>query len=785
MKNQGKIQYFAGAVLAVIVAGFGLAGCFNVFEGGQEREPGEAAVVWISLGGSAARATLLPAVPVFSTYSLRFTGKSGQTPVADITGISPAEISGTGKSVTLEAGGWTITATGYVTLSGISGLADGDYPAARGSADIVVTPGQTLAVPITIDPITGEGEGVVNYNVPFPAYATTAVLEVLNLDETPLSPPVSVNLKNGSSGTLVVPAGYYFLKVTVSRTGIDAESAVVMDVLHVYGGMTTNVNLTNDFTIIQRTVISGAALDLSGLITPPVEGRPPDTGPVDTQWYTGTASWKDGGGNLVTGNFSWATAYTAVLTLTAKDGFTFAGIGADTFTCTGAAAVTNAAGSGTVSIAYPSLPSSLQDAAVLRYAVDGAAFTAVPSTGSSWNAVLNSGASVTTVEGFKVVDVGANNGYVDLGSQAGTLIKTLPEFSIETYVYVPSETDLSGNGHFVWILGSTNTATQTAGSYMFFRSGDQAFSISQAGWGSGQSTAGKGNIGKGLWKHIVVTRATDHTTTVYVNGVALDQKDGEAMTIDHAATEFSALTYCYLARPLFSGDKYLKNARCYRFNVYGTALSASEVAEGLGAAEILTAFNKTPAPLITNDTYAKTSSTEKFVSFILDDYYTGTGKVYTAATGGSAAPGITAGFNRNILTLTADGSDVPAGEYYVTLTEEFARESDRVKLTITPYVPPPKVITVTFGGIPSDPIAVSGGGVSVSQSGGPVIVTLNNATGFTDYQWWLDGEEQVSQTGSSYSIAVTGLSAGTHWVMLIAYKNGVPYSGETSFTVTN
>jgi hypothetical protein len=756
-----------------------LTGCFNVLE--PEGEGGPGAVVRIYLADGGARA-LLPAAPVFSTYSLGFTGKDGQTPVADMTGISPAEITGTGKTVTLGAGRWTITATGYVTLSGVSGLPNGAYAAARGSLDITVVSGQAINAPITIDPITGEGTGVMTYNVPFPAYATSAVLNVLNLDGTALTSPVSVDLRTASSGTLIIPSGYYWLEVTVSRTGADAESAAVRDLLHIYSGMTTTVNLTSDFAIIQKTVISGAALNLNGLVTPPFGGRTPDAGPVDTAWYTGTVAWKTGGA-AVSGNFSWGTAYTAVLSLTAKEGFTFAGVAANAFSCTGAAPVTNPAGSGTVTIAYPVLPASLLDAAALRYGVNGTDFTAVPATGTSWNAVLSGEASVTTEEGFGVVDVGGSNGYVNLGSQAGTLIKSLEEFTIETYVHVPSETSLTGDGHFVWVLGSTDSATDSAGSYMFFRSSDQAFSISRAGWKGAEFTAAKGNIGKGQWKHIVVTRAADNTTTIYVNGAELAKND--VMTISHSAGEFSALTSCYLARPIFSGDNYLKNARYYRFNVYDKVLTASEVADGLGAAATLTLFNKTSAPSITNTTYAKTSSAEKFVSFVLDAYYTGTGKVYTAASGGGLVSGVTAGFNRNILTLTADGSDVPAGDYYVTLTEEFARESDRVKLTLTPYNPPPKAITVTFGGIPSDPVTINGGGVSVSQSGGPLTVTLNDAGLFANLEWWLDGVKQNSQTGATYSIVVSGLSAGTHRVMIVAYKDGVPYSGETSFTVTN
>lgn len=780
MKNLTRIQFFTGLCLAALLAGTVLTGCFNVLE--PERNGGAEGAVRIRLADGGGRA-LLPAAPVFSKYSLGFTGKNGQAPAADITEITPVEIAG-GKTVTLGAGGWTITATGYVTLSGISGLADGDYPAARGSLDITVVPGESITAPVTIDPITGEGTGVMNYNVPFPAYATAAVLKVLNLDETDTVLPEPVDLKiSGPSGTLIVPAGYYFLEVTVSRTGADAETAVVREGLHIYRGMTTNVYLADDFSIIQKTVISGAAFNLDGLVTPPFGDRSPDNSAIDTAWYTGTVAWQDGGGSPVPGGFSWGTAYTAVLTLAAKEGFTFAGIGGNVFSCAGAETVTNAQGSGTVYVAYPVLPATLQDAAVLRYGVNGAAFTAVPSTGVSWNAGLNGGASVKTEEGFGVVDLGNSNGYVNLGSQAGTLITSLPEFSIETYVCVPTETSLSGNGHFAWILGSADSVTQSAGSYMFFRSSDQAFSISQAGYGGAESTAGKGNIGKGRWKHIVVTRGADNTTTVYVNGAELAQND--SMTINHTGEDFGALTSCYLARPVFSGDSYLKNARYYRFNVYDKALRAAEVADGLGAAEILTTFNKTPAPSITNDTYTKTSGAEKFVSFVLDAYYTGTGKVYSEPSGGSPVSGVTVSFNRNILTFTAAGSDVPTGDYYVTLTEEFARESDRVKVAIEPYLPLPKVISVTFGGIPSDPVTISGGGVSVSQVGGPLIVTLNNDSEFTNLEWWLDGEIQISQTASSYSITVSGLAIETHRVMIVAYKDGVPYSGETSFTVTN
>ncbi|MDR1128657.1 MAG: LamG domain-containing protein, partial [Treponema sp.] len=419
----------------------------------------------------------------------------------------------------------------------------------------------------------------------------------------------------------------------------------------------------------------------------------------------------------------------------------------------------------------------------LRYEVNINAFTATPSSGAPWNAQLSGGAAIITEEGKQLVDTGGSNGYVDLGPQTGELLRSLSEFSIEIYVYVPSETSLSGNGHFIWLMSSTTQATQAQGSYMFLRASDQAFSIAKTGWGSGQTTENKGNIEKGWWKHIVVTRAADNTTTLYVNGTRISQSDAAAMTVDHS--DLDALNYCYFAKPVFSGDNYLKNVRYYRLNIYNKALSSEEIVSGLGMAETLFALQKTPALQPASNLYVKTDSSEKFVSFILNNYPNASAvTVYDQASGNSQASAVTVSLNRNILTFTATGNDVPAGDYYITLTGEFARESDRTRLTVAPYVPPPKLIVISFTGIPSDPITVTGGG-SISQSGGPLIISLSNAGDFTGVQWWLDGVKQASETGASYSIAVSGLSAGTHRVMVGASKNNIPYSGETSFIVTN
>jgi hypothetical protein len=95
-------------------------------------------------------------------------------------------------------------------------------------------------------------------------------------------------------------------------------------------------------------------LDLTALVTTPVTlGTPDDT--IDETQYTGSITWEDALGTQIVAPtpFAASTVYTATVTLTAKDGYTFTGVAANSFTHDDATPV-NAADSGTVTITFPS-----------------------------------------------------------------------------------------------------------------------------------------------------------------------------------------------------------------------------------------------------------------------------------------------------------------------------------------------------------------------------------------------------------------------------------------------
>jgi formylglycine-generating enzyme required for sulfatase activity len=96
------------------------------------------------------------------------------------------------------------------------------------------------------------------------------------------------------------------------------------------------------------------ALNLTGLVSAPVKGTAPNITTINQTQYTGTVSWQTGNGTSFNGIvFSASTVYRAVVTLTARSGYTFSGVAANSFSHSGAVTVTNPANSGTVTITFP------------------------------------------------------------------------------------------------------------------------------------------------------------------------------------------------------------------------------------------------------------------------------------------------------------------------------------------------------------------------------------------------------------------------------------------------
>jgi hypothetical protein len=280
--------------------------------------------------------TLLPSEPVYASYLIEFTGPAAAPNPGPLT-KPPAEMAA-GFAINVPEGNWNIVVTGQARITGVAGIEDGLYAAASGSKEVTATPGGEVTAEIDLRYLADAGEGVFTYTVTLPSYSRSATLTLLSAAGAPLNPPVSFNLKSASTGTVYLASGYYLVQAAVEGYGDD--KAVRTEILHIYRGLTTALDLRPDFEFIKNTVIdptaAAASYSLTDTLAVPAADVPMPQAITQTAWYSGQVSWSPAGDG---GYFGFGKAYTADLKLIPKPGTTFGAPGANAFSHTGAQSV--------------------------------------------------------------------------------------------------------------------------------------------------------------------------------------------------------------------------------------------------------------------------------------------------------------------------------------------------------------------------------------------------------------------------------------------------------------
>jgi uncharacterized repeat protein (TIGR02543 family) len=185
------------------------------------------------------------------------------------------------------------------------------------------------------------------------------------------------------------PGTIYTVTITLkpkpgyTLVGVPADFFTVADATVVYNAEDSGV-VTVVFPMTDKTVDIHAI----GGVTVPVAGATPVTEITETEQYTGMIAWDPS----VSGVFAPGTAYTAVITLKPKPGYTLVGVPADFFKVTGATATRNAADSGVVTVDFPGTKQPLNTVTVTfdanggapvpqRILPDGSALGALPNAG--------------------------------------------------------------------------------------------------------------------------------------------------------------------------------------------------------------------------------------------------------------------------------------------------------------------------------------------------------------------------------------------------------------------
>jgi hypothetical protein len=220
------------------------------------------------------------------------------------------------------------------------------------------------------------------------------------------------------SGTFA-PATDYTATITLTaETGYTLQG-VGTNFFTVAGVTGTATNSANSGSVTAKfpktaSIIINIA-DIPG-VTPPVNGAAPVKVITETAQYTGSIAWSDN-----PTNFAPDTAYTATITLTAKQGYTFTGVAASFFKVTGTSSpATNAVNSNIVTATFPKTALTVINLkAIPGVTAPANGATAVTSVGTndqytgtvSWFPSLTGGKFAPATEYTATISLTANQGY--------------------------------------------------------------------------------------------------------------------------------------------------------------------------------------------------------------------------------------------------------------------------------------------------------------------------------------------------------------------------------------
>ena len=186
-------------------------------------------------------------------------------------------------------------------------------------------------------------------------------------------------------------------------------------------------------------------------------------------------------------------------------------------------------------------------------------------------------ATVEEMGSYRVLNLGGSGtGYLDLTAATGELFAGMANYTVSVYYRVKENTSLSGNGHFLWAFSTSTACTSSAGVYTAYRLNAQRFASSTGG-NSNEKGYSVGTASEtGRWIHVAVTQ-TGTTGRLYIDGVLKGTITGMATNATLYGT--AKPQYCWVGRPHFSGDSYLKNTLVADLRLYDRALTLTQVKE--------------------------------------------------------------------------------------------------------------------------------------------------------------------------------------------------------------
>ncbi|WP_246022103.1 LamG-like jellyroll fold domain-containing protein [Flavobacterium cellulosilyticum] len=191
-------------------------------------------------------------------------------------------------------------------------------------------------------------------------------------------------------------------------------------------------------------------------------------------------------------------------------------------------------------------------------------------SGNGNDATIKNNSFIDKMGIYTILNLGVNNGYLDMGESAGNLINSLNSFSISTYICVNDLADLNANGNFIWSFANSDDIIGQPKCCRFYSAKIDGYKITLSDYCTETGIKRDTQRIKKIWKHLVYTQS---------GTIGNIYSDGSLVTSGNVSIlpqQLGKTRYNFLVRLPYSADAYLKGL-ISDFRIYNKALSPSEV----------------------------------------------------------------------------------------------------------------------------------------------------------------------------------------------------------------
>jgi hypothetical protein len=198
-------------------------------------------------------------------------------------------------------------------------------------------------------------------------------------------------------------------------------------------------------------------------------------------------------------------------------------------------------------------------------------FSVPDMSGNEHHGTLMNGALIKNAGKQRLLELGQNNAYLDMGSSTGELIASLNEFTLSVLLYIDPSTNLDAAGNFIATFANAENIADFPKGNMFLGARTTRLAISKTNWQNEEGVGLQRTLPKGRWQLVSFTlKGTQGTLSI--DGVPVQKG-----RINTRPSDLGATTHNYLGKSCYASDRYLQNTLIADFRIYNKALEANEL----------------------------------------------------------------------------------------------------------------------------------------------------------------------------------------------------------------